>query len=1050
MSDIQNQKRIRSQMSWFREEFDMNGLSQSRVRGIVALAALCLMASVAYGAPTSLSNGVPVTGISGSAGSEQFYVIAVPAGQDDLEIRISGGTGDCDLYVRRGAAPTTTTYDYRPYKVGNSETVLVESPAAGTWYIMLRGYTAFAGLTLQASYSASITVVTLSNGVAVSGLSDTTAGEKYYKIEVPSGQTKLQISISGGTGDCDLYVKQGALPTTASYDYRPYLVGSNESVSVDNPTAGTWYIMLRAYSTYTGVTLLASYTGGVGTLLNNGVPVSGPSGAQASSKIYRIEVPAGQTNLEIKISGGTGDCDLYVKRGVAPTTTDYDYRPFLSGNEETVTVSNPTAGTWYIMLRGYHAYSGVTLVATYGTILTLEDNVPVSGISGSSGSEKVYKIEVPSGQSVLQISISGGTGNCDLYVRRGAVPTTSTWDYRPYLSGNNETVTVNNPPAGTWYIMLRARTAYSGVTLKADYWFTESVKVLNNGVPVTDISGPAGSEKLYRIAVPSGQTKFEIQISGGTGDADLYVKRGVAPTTSDYDYRPYEIGNNETVTVNNPQSGDWFIMIRGYHAYAGVTLVATYGGGGGGDTVTALSNGVPVTGLSGATGSEVYYKIDVPAGQSKLEIQTSGGTGDLDMYVRRDSKPTTTEWDYRPYLSGNNETVTINSPAAGTYYIMLRGYQAYTGVTLLATYTPVTDPTVITLSNGVPVAGISGAAGSEKFYKIVVPAGQDFLNITISGGTGDCDLYVKRGAQPTTTSYDYRPYLIGNNESVDVTSPAAATWYIMLRAYQTYSGLALVASYGTNKVGNNFASDPACVALWRFESGHLFADSIGSNTLSPATLSPTGEPSAETSDYRDGEASADTEFGYFRIDDADLDPDFPLKNGVATPQFSVAFWVKAREGTSQTTGAGLFAKGAETGPYTYSFAIGLYEPAGAGTGMIRLNVGRDGGMNLYIYDVTLSKIIQRNQWYHMTVTYQEVTPTSGTLKLYLYDPSDDTTVTWTQASANVPVLNGPLALGLFRWNDSRFYGLLDEVVVFKDVLTPTEINQIRQGSYGKP
>jgi hypothetical protein len=357
---------------------------------------------------------------------------------------------------------------------------------------------------------------------------------------------------------------------------------------------------------------------------------------------------------------------------------------------------------------------------------------------------------------------------------------------------------------------------------------------------------------------------------------------------------------------------------------------------------------------------------------------------------------------------------------------------------------------VITLSNGVPVSGISGAAGSEKFYKIVVPAGQDFLNITISGGTGDCDLYVKRGAQPTTTSYDYRPYLIGNNESVDVASPAAATWYIMLRAYQTYSALTLVASYGTNKVGNNFASDPDCVALWRFESGHLFADSIGSNTLSPATLSPTGEPSVDTSDYREGQASGDTEFGYFRIDDADLDSGFPLKSGVATPQFSVAFWVKAREGSSQTTGAGLFAKGAETGPYAYSFAIGLYEPAGAGTGMIRLNVGRDGGTNLYIYDVTLSKIIQRNQWYHVTVTYQEEIPTSGTLKLYLYDPSDDTTATWTQTSANVPVLNGPLALGLFRWNDSRFYGLLDEVVVFKDVLTSAEVNQIRQGSYGKP
>jgi hypothetical protein len=599
--------------------------------------------------------------------------------------------------------------------------------------------------------------------------------------------------------------------------------------------------------------------------------------------------------------------------------------------------------------------------------------------------------------------------------------------------------------------MLRGRTAYSGVTVKADYWFIGTVTLLDNGVPVTGISGAQGSERFYRIIVPSGQATLQFSISGGTGDADLYVKRDSVPTTTEYDYRPFLIGNNETVAINNPTGGNWLIMIRGYQAYANVTLVATFSGGTipDPDPVTALSNGVPVTGLAGATGSQVYYKIDVPAGQASLVIATSGGTGDLDLYVRRASKPTTTEWDYRPYLIGNNETVTINSPAAGTYFIMLRGYQAYTGVTLVATYLPVEDP-VVTLTNDVPVSGLSGAAGNEKFYKIIVPAGQDFLNISISGGTGDCDLYVKRGAKPTTTSWDYRPYLIGNNESVEIASPAAATWYIMLRAYQAYSGMTLLASYGTTKLGNDFTADPDCVALWRFESDQLFADSIGSNTLSPATLAPTGEPSANITDYREGEASGDTQYGYFRIDDASLDPGFPLKSGVATPQFSVAFWLKARTGFSQTTGAGLFAKGAEAGAYAYSFAIGLWESAGAGTGMFRVNVGTTDGASLHIHDVNLSKAIQRNRWYHVTATYQEVTSTSGTLTLYIYDSSDDTVVTWTKTSPKVPVLSGPLALGMFRWNDSRFNGMLDEVVVFKDVLTPAEANQIRQGTYGKP
>ncbi len=1024
----------------------MNGLRESRMRGIVALAALFLVASAAYGAPVSLGNGVPVTGISGAAGSEQFYMIVVPAGQDELEIATSGGTGDVDLYVRRDAAPTTTTYDYRPYKVGNNETVSVENPAAGTWYIMLRGYTAYSGVTLVASYSASVSVVDLANGVPVTNLSDATGGEKFYKIEVPAGQTKLQISISGGTGDADLYVKRGAMPTTTDYDYRPFLSGNNESVTVDNPTAGTWYIMLRAYSAYTNVTLLASYTGGVGSVLSNGVPVTGLSGAQASERIFRIDVPAGQTNLEIKMSGGTGDADLYVKFGEAPTIGDYDYRPFLSGNDETVTVNSPTAGTWFIMVRGYSAYSGVTLVASYGSVFILEDEVPVTGISGSAGSEKIYKIDIPSGQSVLEIKISGGSGNADLYVRHGAIPTTSTWDYRPYLSGNNETVTVNNPAGGTWYVLLRGRTAYSGVTLVADYWFAGTVTLLDNGVPVTGISGAEGSERFYRIIVPSGQAKFEIEMSGGTGDADLYIKRGAPPTTSDYDYRPFEIGNNETVTIDNPQGGNWLIMIRGYHAYSGVTLVATYGGGGGGgDTVTPLSNGVPVTNLSGATGSEVYYKIDVPAGQSKLEIETFGGTGDMDMYVRRDAKPTTSEWDYRPYLSGNNETVTINNPTAGTYYIMLRGYQAYSGLTLVATYTPTSDPTVVTLNNGVPVTGISGTAGSEKFYKIMVPAGQDFLNITMSGGTGDADLYVKRGAKPTTSSYDYRPYLIGNDESVEIASPAAATWYIMIRGYQAYSGVTLVATYGTNAVGNDFTSDPHCVALWRFETGQLTVDSIGSNTLEIVET-----VTADTTEYKEGDSSVDTRLGYLRMDDADLDPGFPLKSGVATPEFSVAFWMKARSGSTQVTGAVMFAKGAETGPYTYSFGVGLLEPAGAGTGLMVLSVGNNDGTGLHMYNVGLPRPIERNRWYHVAATYEQTSATAGVLNLYVYDPSDDTVMTATVPSVKVPVFNGPLAIGMFRWHTSRYNGLLDEMVVFDDVLTAAEVNQIRQGSYGKP
>jgi lysyl endopeptidase len=100
-----------------------------------------------------LTNGVPVTGISGTAGSQQFWTLTVPAGASNLQFQTSGGTGDADLYVRFGSAPNLTTYDCRPYTGGNAETCSFPTPSAGTWHVMLNGYAAYSGVTLVGSYS---------------------------------------------------------------------------------------------------------------------------------------------------------------------------------------------------------------------------------------------------------------------------------------------------------------------------------------------------------------------------------------------------------------------------------------------------------------------------------------------------------------------------------------------------------------------------------------------------------------------------------------------------------------------------------------------------------------------------------------------------------------------------------------------------------------------------------------------------------------------------------------------------------------------------------
>jgi serine protease len=299
---------------------------------------------------------------------------------------------------------------------------------------------------------------------------------------------------------------------------------------------------------------------------------------------------------------------------------------------------------------------------------------------------------------------------------------------------------------------------------------------------------------------PSATTSFSVTtsaIAGSTQTVALTVAGLPSGVTGSFSPSSVTAGGSSTLTLTASASatGSSTFTVKGTSGattHTATGMVTVSGGGGGGGGGGALSNGVPVTGLSGATGAQANYTIAVPAGQSTLTVTISGGTGDADLYVKAGSAPTLTTYDCRPYVNGNSETCTFSNPAAGTWYIMLNGYATYSGVTLTATYGA---DTTSSLGNNVPVSGVSGATGSQQYWKITVPAGQTQLVVHTSGGTGDVDLYVKKGSKPTTATYDCRPYINGNTETCTFSSPAASDYYVMLRGYATYSGVTLVAHY---------------------------------------------------------------------------------------------------------------------------------------------------------------------------------------------------------------------------------------------------------------
>lgn len=148
----------------------------------------------------------------------------------------------------------------------------------------------------------------LEKGVSVTGLSDSTGGETNYTIDIPSGASDLNFDISGGSGDADLYVKFGSAPTTSSYDCRPFRNGNSENCNFANPGTGTYYVMLRAYSSYSNVSLVADYTapggggGGNGSFFENTTDVSIPD--NNSTGVI--------SNLSVDRAGQAGSIDIAV------------------------------------------------------------------------------------------------------------------------------------------------------------------------------------------------------------------------------------------------------------------------------------------------------------------------------------------------------------------------------------------------------------------------------------------------------------------------------------------------------------------------------------------------------------------------------------------------------------------------------------------------------------------------------------------------------------------------------------------------------------------
>ncbi|WP_018692700.1 pre-peptidase C-terminal domain-containing protein [Algicola sagamiensis] len=210
--------------------------------------------------------------------------------------------------------------------------------------------------------------------------------------------------------------------------------------------------------------------------------------------------------------------------------------------------------------------------------------------------------------------------------------------------------------------------------------------------------------------------------------------------------------------------------------------------------VTELKNQEPVEGLASTKGKEKHYFIQIPEGARDLKLEIDGGKGDADMHVLFGKRASLGEYDCRPYKVIQRETCVFADPKKGKYYAMLHAFSDYQDITLSGSYLTGKDDSTA-LENRKTIEDTQSQKGAMAYFHIEIPEEASNLRFEQRGGTGDSDMHVRFGQQPTLDRWDCRPFRTKPDETCVFDQPKVGVYHVLLHAFKPYDGVALTASF---------------------------------------------------------------------------------------------------------------------------------------------------------------------------------------------------------------------------------------------------------------
>lgn len=653
-----------------------------------------------------------------------------------------------------------------------------------------------------------------------------------------------------------LYINNGVLGYSSEYSISRHPT-SNTSINADEWTQVSVIIEAGTY----------------GEFFINGEPAG----------IIQVEdtnIPQGDFGSNDCYQSGA-DCDeLFIGKMGAGCDCNY-----FSGMIDNVTISNSTESTSWQFPEGEGSLTsdvyenrtgeidGASWVMPDGTIVAqaveLFSEQELSGISGQVGDQLLFFIEIGPLTSNLIIDAYiesedffwNEEEKFDAYFGHGYIPNSWNHDRHATMEWGFMFEQWSWPDEGILWMVIVPKedienlVIYSYMEVADPPPELDEMTELINGIPVTDqtIEGGRGTPQeerilYYYVDVTESLSTLTVKTYNGNGNVDLAISWGTVPDPfgvffgfEEPFFEDEEMGMEEQKSAWDAGPGNEH-QVTLYDLEPGIYYVAAYTFGRANDfTIAAsmtyepeniepedaieLTAGIPYGPLSGYDGLLQYFKINVPQGTERLEVDLNSGFGEASLFMKLAEAPTYTDFTHNSNSPGAGDKIGFNDPTPGMWYILLETDMVFGEVKITASfedrYVWTYDGTPIQLFNGDEVSGIEAPAGESLNFFVDLEKPGDYLSISTYGGSGSLELEAsgnvidfgfddffdffdegfgesgrqRPGTDPVAQQVSVISYGDGTEQQIFVDLPANGRFEITLEALEDISEVSIIASW---------------------------------------------------------------------------------------------------------------------------------------------------------------------------------------------------------------------------------------------------------------